>query len=141
MESGPYNPGYSRRLKGVSFREPQFNRTPPCMLFFCAQPAHWYLYYCLETLACCLWLATGTYNNFSRTAPQSSSRFAGQISEAAQLRTAVSSSVQTSLSPGPDPTAAALSDTEKFLPLLLGDLGMGPGSLCAQTDFCAHLWH
>ena len=53
----------------------------------------------------------------------------GQIAEmlrsspdAAHLRKSISSSVQTLVFPGPDPTNAVLSDTEKYLAFLLSTL-------------------
>ena len=76
-----------------------------------------------------LLVGSGTHDNFFEMASQSSSRFPEQISDAmraspdaAQLRNTVSCSVQTSFSPGPDPTDVVLSDTEKYLTFSLGTL-------------------
>ena len=66
-------------------------------------------------------------------ASRTSSRLVEQIAEAlraspdaAKMRGIVSPSVQTSFFPGPDPSAAALSDTEKYLTFFFGTLEYAP---------------
>ena len=83
----------------------------------------------VDILTCCLRLIAGTYNNLLEMASQAPSRLVEQTWEAiracpgaAQLRNSASSSVQSSISPGPDPTNVGLSDLEKYLAIFLGTL-------------------